>query len=354
MRLDRYLSLTVIKGVAVALLALVGIAFLLTMLSQLHNIGSGHFTTATAFAYAALTMPQTAYDMLPVATLIGAVFALGALASRNELVMMRASGASLLRLGRALSWAGVALAIVAVVLGEFVAPPAKRVAETVRAEKLYSQINAVAPGGVWLRTGNDIVQVLKVDSPTRLADINIFTLGPEADSLAEVRHAEKAGYADGRWTLSGITGVRFAAEHLTRVDAATQAWPDFVAPATFRTLVVSPENLSWRGLLEYLHYLRSNHMAAARYATAFWHKVSVPFAVWIMVLLALPFALGRMRSTGAGQRLALGVVVGLVYYLLDQTMLEAGQAFHILPPVAAWAPTVLLGLAALLITRRAR
>lgn len=353
MQVDRYLSRTVLLGVLVALLALVGMAFLLTVLSQLHNIGNGGFTARTAFAYAALTMPQTAYDMLPVATLIGAVFALGSLAAHGELVMLRASGASLLRLARALSWAGVLLAIAAVVLGEFVAPPAKRMAETLRVQKLYSQINAVGPGGVWLRAGQNVVHVLKVDNPTHLADVEIFTLGPEA-TITEVRHAAGATYAGGGWTLHEVRGVHLDSRRLTRINMAEAPWPDFVDPATFRTLVVSPENLSWRGLLDYLDYLRSNHMATARYEIAFWHKVSVPVAVWLMVLLALPFALGRMRSTGAGQRLALGVVIGLAYYLVDQTMLEAGQAFHMLPLAAAWAPTFLLALATLAVMRRVR
>ena len=353
MQVDRYLSRTVLLGVVVALLALVGMAFLLTVLSQLHNIGTGSFTAGTAFAYSALTMPQTTYDMLPVATLIGAVFALGALAANRELVMLRASGASLLRLARALSWAGAFLAVAAVLLGEFVAPPAKRVAETLRVQKLYSQINAVGPGGVWLRAGQDIVHVLKVDDPTHLSNVAIYTLGPKA-TITEVRHAAAARYANGGWTLHGVRGVRFGASRVSPLKAREQPWPDFVAPATFRTLVVSPENLSWRGLLDYLDYLRANHMATARYEIAFWHKVSVPVAVWLMVLLALPFALGKMRSTGAGQRLALGVVIGLVYYLVDQTMLQAGQAFHIAPLAAAWAPTALLALATVAVTRRVR
>lgn len=353
MHVDRYLSRTVLQGVAVALFALVGIAFLLTVLSQLHNIGSGSFSARTAFIYAALTMPQTAYDMLPVATLIGAVFALGALAAHGELVMLRASGASLLRLARALAWAGALLAVAAVLLGEFVAPPAKREAETLRAQKLYSEINATVPGGVWLRAGQDVVHVLKVDTPTHLTDVYIFTLGSAA-TITEVRHAADANYVGGRWTLHQVRGVRFKTSRVTPVQAAAQPWPNFVAPATFRTLLVSPDNLSWRGLLDYLHYLRSNQMATARYEIAFWHKVTVPVAAWLMVLLALPFALGRMRSTGAGQRLALGVVIGLVYYLVDQTLLEAGQAFHILPLAAAWAPTFLLALATFIVTRRVR
>ncbi len=73
-----------------------------------------------------------------------------------------------------------------------------------------------------------------------------------------------------------------------------------------------------------------------------------------MVLLALPFAIGRMRTTGTGQRLALGVVIGLAYYLVDRTVLEAGQAFRLAPLAAAWLPTAILAVAAAWALHRAR
>jgi len=352
MLVDRYLSRTALLGALVALFALLGLGFFLTFLSQVHNIGTGSFTTATALTYAALTMPQTAYDMLPVATLIGVVFALGGLAAHQELMIMRVSGAGMLRLGRGVGWAGIILALGAVVLGEFIAPPAKRVAETIRVQKMYSQIDTLGAGGVWLKTGGDIVHVLKVENPTHLVGVRIYTLAPD-HTVRAVRKADAATWAHGEWTLHHVRGTRLAGKQAERIESRSLRWKQFVAPSTFRTLVVDPENLSWRGMLRYLRYLRANGLATSRYETAFWHKLAAPFSVLIMVLLALPFSLGRMRSTGSGQRLALGVVIGLVYYLVDRTVLEAGQAFHIAPMLAAWAPTALLALTAAIALRRA-
>lgn len=353
MLVDRYLSRHVVIGVLVALLALLGVGFFLTFLSQIHNIGTGNFTVSTAFAYAALTMPQTAYDMLPVATLIGSVFALGGMAANRELMILRVSGAGMPRLARAVAWSGLVLAVGAVILGEFVAPPAKRTAETLRIQKMYSQINSLGPGGVWIKSGNSIVHVLKVETPTELSGVRIFALA-SGQSLQSVREAASATWRDGQWTLRNVVGTRIGTERTEPEDAKSQPWPQFVGPSTFRTLVVDPENLSWRGLLRYLSYLRSNHLATARYETAFWHKMAAPVSVLIMVLLALPFSLGRMRATGSGQRLALGVVIGLAYYLVDRTVLEAGQAFRIAPVLSAWTPTVLLAVVVALALRRVR
>ncbi|MGH8274470.1 MAG: LPS export ABC transporter permease LptG [Gammaproteobacteria bacterium] len=353
MLVDRELSRTVFIGALLTLAALSGVGFFLTFLSQVHNVGTGQYTTASAFLYAALTLPETAYDMFPVATLIGAAFALGGLAANQELMILRVSGADVWRLARALVWAGLALAVLVVVLGEFIAPPAKRIAETQRAESLYSGIGAAGPGGVWLKSGQNVVHVLRVDSPTRLAGLLIYTLGKHG-GIAALRKAESASFANGRWTLHNVRGTRFEGDKTERIETQQSDLSGFVLPATFRVLVVPPGNLSWRGLASYLAYLRANGLATARYETAFWHKIAVPVSVLLMVLLALPFALGRMRTTGAGQRLAIGVVIALIYYLIDRTVLEAGAAFHLPPLLAAWLPTAILAVVVVYVLQRAR
>ncbi len=240
MLIDRYLSRVVAIGALITLFALLGVGFFLTFLSQMHNIGTGSFTTGSAFMYAALTMPQTAYDMFPVAALIGALFALGGLAAHQELMIFRVSGAGLWRLGRAVAWAGLALALFAVALGEFIAPPAKRIAETMRVQKMYAQINAVGPGGIWLKSGADIVHVLKVETPTELSGVRIYSFAA-GGGLDTVRKAASASYADDRWTLHDVTGTRFLGERTERIAQTESVWPDFVLPATFRVLVVDPK-----------------------------------------------------------------------------------------------------------------
>lgn len=353
MLLDRLLARNVFWGTLITLAALLGIGFFLTFLSQVHNIGTGDFTAGTALIYAALTMPQTAYDMFPVATVIGAVFALGALAANREIVVLRASGASMVRLVRAVGWAGLTLAALAVVLGEFIAPPAKRLGETIRVQKMYAEINAENPGGVWLKSGGQIVHVVKVESATHLTGISIFR-ADGAGALSAVSAADGASYSKNGWTLHQIDGTRFSGNHTERLAQTTRAWPNFVLPATFQVLVVDPENLSWTELLRYLHYLRANGLATERYRIAFWHKVAAPVSVLFMVFLALPFAMGTVGGGGAGQRLAVGVVVGLLYYLVDRTVQQASTAFHLPVLLSAWGPTFLLGLAAAVALRTAR
>lgn len=353
MLVDRSLSQAVLAGVFMALAVLAGILFFLTFLGQLDNIGTGDFSVSTAFVYAALALPQTVYEIMPVATLIGALFAIGALAARQELMIFRVSGASVWRLARAVFWGGLVLAFLTVLLGEFVAPPAKRIAETLRVQKMYAQIGAIGAGSLWLKSGNSIVHVLSVDSARHLAGVYIYTLNAEHEIVA-IRQAKSATFGAGHWTLHHVRGTLFRDGRTEVVKARQRPWPSFVTPSTFEILTVSPEKLSWRKLSRYIAYLRANGLNSLRYRTAFWHKIAVPVSVLLMAFLALPFAIGRLRSGGAGQRLAVGVGIGLAYYLVDRAVLEASQGLRLMPMVAAWVPTLLLAIVTFFAMRRAR
>ncbi|MDN5864127.1 MAG: LPS export ABC transporter permease LptG [Gammaproteobacteria bacterium] len=355
MIVDRTLSRAVLIGALLTLAALGGLVYFLNFLAQIHNIGTGDFSVSTALVFAGLTLPQSLYDILPVATLIGALFALGAMAAHQELMILRVAGANLWRIARAVLWGGLALALLTVLLGEFIAPPAKRIAETLRVQKMYAQIGAIGSGGLWIKSGRDIVHIMNVESSTQLFGLRIYTLDAE-QGIAAVREAAGATFDDGHWTLNDVHGTRFLDGRTELIQAAHSPWPAFVLPSVFETLVVTPDNLSWRKLASYINYLHANGLDSSRYETAFWHKMAIPVSVLLMALLALPFSMGMggMRSGGVGQRLALGVGIGLAYYLLDRTVLEAGQGFHLAPLVAAWIPTALLAIAVIIAMRRAK
>src|SRR5699024_8092641 len=141
------------------------------------------------------------------------------LAAHQELMIMRVSGANLWRLARGIVWGGVLLAVLAVLLGEFVAPSAKRVAETMRTQKMYAGIGALGAQGIWLKSGHDVVHISKVETADRLAAVQIYTLDAEG-GLAAVRHAREVTFTDGHWALHDVHGTRFGADQTQRIQAA--------------------------------------------------------------------------------------------------------------------------------------
>ena len=87
--------------------------------------------------FVALNIPSRLYELFPVAALIGTLFAIAQLVANSEWTVMRASGASVMQLGWAVVRVGIPLALATFLAGEFVAPPAERLAQN------------AARGGAW-------------------------------------------------------------------------------------------------------------------------------------------------------------------------------------------------------------
>ncbi len=101
--------------------------------------------------------------------------------------------------------------------------------------------------------------------------------------------------------------------------------------------LVKPVSLSARGLMSYISYLRKNELNAGRYETELWSRISKTVTVVIMPVLALAFVFGSLRSTGSGNRLLVGVLIGLAYFLASEMIANSGQVFNLNPAIVTWA-----------------
>src|SRR6202023_4319221 len=120
--LDRYLYRTVLVYAAMALAVLMTLGALFVFISQQGDIGVGDYSTADAFLFTFLNLPEQAFELLPIGALIGALMGLGNLAAGSELVVTRASGVSVWRIAWPVGVAGVTLAVIMFGIGEYAAP----------------------------------------------------------------------------------------------------------------------------------------------------------------------------------------------------------------------------------------
>ena len=112
--------------------------------------------------------------------------------------------------------------------------------------------------------------------------------------------------------------------------------------------------MAFRALYRAIRYLRANDLDARTYQLALWSGLARSLAIPIAVLFALPFGFGVMRSSGSGARSTLGLGIGLVYFFLQRTIESGTVAFSLDPLVLAWVPTLMLGLAAMILLVRTR
>jgi len=349
--LDRYIARHVISGTLVWLLALVVLFSFIAFVDDLDSIGKGDYSLLRSLEYMALNTPRLAFNLFPLAALIGALMGLGTLASSSELAVIRSSGVSVNRICGAVIGGALVLMAVAVFLGEVVAPPAERLAESRRSVAISDELRTNARSGFWIRDGNSFINIRKVLPGNRMQDVRIYEFDAE-QRLRVATHASRARYEDGKWLLEGIMQSHLSDDVVRgeRLGAAT--WDSLFDPELVALVMVPPEALSVLGLTRYIKYLAENGLDTSRYQLAVWHKFVYPLATGVMIVLAVPMVLGRLKEAGLGQRIVVGVVVGITFHVLNQASGQLGLVYGLSAALSATAPTALFAVAAAWMLRR--
>ena len=352
--IDRYLAGVVLVTIGLIMLVLLGLAAFINFVGQVDNVGEGSYTLLDALAYVALTLPQQAHEMLPVATLLGTLLGLGSLASNSELIVLRASGVSVWRLARSVAFVGLGLTVLAAALGEFIAPPTENYAKRFRTQQLHRQLSFTGGQSGWVKDGNVIVNIGPALSGEEGAGVRIYRFDRDG-RIASVGTAASADVsASQNWLLGDYRESSFSAAGVAtrREPLATQR--SELSPDLLRLSVVDVDQLSGRRLARYAGYLKDNRLSSERYEIALWSRVASVVSVFIMALLAVPFVFGSQRAAGAGARLLLGVLLGVGYYLASNTLASSGTVYGINPVLTAFLPTLVLAVLTVLLMQRVR
>lgn len=349
--LDRYIGQAVLAGTAMVMLVLLALFSFITFLAELDVVGRGNYGTWQAAQYVLLLLPRLAYQLFPLSALLGSLLGLGLLATHNELVVMRATGVSLQRMIVAVLKAALVLMAVAVLLSEVIASNSEQYAQDMRSQALSGNIALRTQEGFWTRSENHYINVRTVISSGLLDDVHIYELDP-SQRLRKVTHAARAEYREGEWYLEDVKRSEFSAERVITRHFSETIWQTLLSPQLLEVVTVKPQSLSGWGLYQYIEYLQGNELDAASYEIEFWVKVVLPFATAVMVILAVPFVFGSLRSVGIGQRIMMGTLIGIAFYLLNQAFSYVGLAYSWNPVFSAVMPTLLFLVMALVLLRR--
>jgi lipopolysaccharide export system permease protein len=253
---------------------------------------------------------------------------------------MQAAGASRGRIIRAVLMGGLVLVAVSVGVGELIAPPAERSAQALKAMALKKQVATRSKYGFWVRDGNVFINIREIQKQEDLGDINIYEID-DRKNLLLATHASRATYDGGQWKLKQIRLSRFAPGQVTAEAKPAADWSSVLAPDLLNAFVIRPESLSAWELARYSDYLKDNGQQSRSVEQAFWGRVVNPLITLVMLMVAVPFVLNVRREVGMGQRIVVGVVIGLGFYLFDKMFGHLGLIYDMNPVFAAVFPAAL-------------
>ncbi len=339
---QRYLLKEILAAVLLVLLAFLALFSFFDLIEELRDVGKGGYRLHHALLYVALSLPGLIYELIPIATLIGALYALSSLARHSELTVLRAAGLSTWDLLKTLFVGAGALAFVCFLIGEALVPYAEKYAQQMRTQALNAVVAQQGfDTGLWVKDGRNFINILKVYPDATLEKIRIYEFD-EAYALKAVLDADKAKFVvDQGWNLEGVTKTLIQEDRVKMESIDSFFWHSVLTPDLLSVLMVSPEKMSFGKLFEYARHLEDNRLKSARYQIAIWKKILYPMATLVMVALALPFGYSHSRVGGVSLKIFAGVMLGILFYMMNGLFSNLGVINNWPPFASAFMPSLL-------------
>lgn len=370
--LQKYFSAEIGRSVVFVLIAFLALFAFFDMVGELKAVGHGGYKIQNAFLFVLMGLPAYIYELMPIAALIGTIWALSQFAARSEFTIMRASSMSTGMVGMILLKIGVVFAIITFVFGEFIVPVTSTMAERVKLSSLGGSLSQEFRSGLWTKDvikangqdgeaiGSRFLNVREVKPDGQLLNLKIYEFNRNFHLTALIT-AAKASYAGGNtWNLQDGTEADFGDVKLSGIVNASDMTAAISTKKFTNKLLVSemtpeilsvgfsdPEEMSAYDLINYTQYLSENKRETARYEIAFWKKVVYPFAVFVMMALALPFAYLHFRSGGVSLKIFTGIMIGVSFQLINSLFSHLGLLNTWPPLITAILPSMLFLVAAI-------
>ncbi|MBB1363871.1 MULTISPECIES: LPS export ABC transporter permease LptG [unclassified Shewanella] len=338
--LDLYIARMIVSTSGLCLLILTGLSGIIKWVDQLRLVGRGAYTMLDAGIYVLFLVPRDIEMFFPMAVLLGALIGMGMLASNSELVVMQVSGMSRLQITQSAMKTAIPLMIMVMALGEWGAPIAEKSAKELQATKISGGSLIKSHRGIWAKDGDLFVNIGEVQDVNTLSNISLYEFNDQQE-LTRVTHANTAVFIDDAWQLSVVENTTVKDDRVIRDHLDTDVWQSSLTPDKLSVVSVKPEALSISGLIDYLDYLKVNQQDPSRYELALWRKVMQPVTVAVMMLVALSFVFGPLRTVTMGARVLLGVVAGFSFYISNEIFGPMSIVYELPAAVGAIAPSML-------------
>jgi LPS export ABC transporter permease LptG/LPS export ABC transporter permease LptF len=356
--LDLYVSRQYLLVFALAFATLTGVFYISTIIDMAPHLYRGSATTTLILRYLYWETPQYVYYIIPLSVLVGTLVTIGLLTKNSELIVMRACGISLYRSAVPVLLFGAAFSGLLFELQENVLAVTNR--EAIRLNAIIRDFPIQAFNILnrrWLVGKSGDIYQYDVFDP----QVNRFTrftmYRPDASqwTLSRLTYANAVNLADrGRWLAQNGWERLFT---ITTDGAATRtavAYTPFKQrelplepPDFFKAEEPDADRMTYGELKSYIGLLQaSGSLNVVPYLVQLQRKVAFPFVALIMTLLAVPFAVTTGRR-GAMYGIGAGLVLALIYWTTLSVFGALGAGGWIAPALAAWAPNILFGAAAI-------
>lgn len=341
--LEKYVAKSVLSAIALVVLMLTGLQIFILFVNQLGDLGKADYGITEAISFVLLSTPYQVYLFLPMGCLLGALIGLGVLASHHELVVMQASGMSIGQITLAVLKVAVLVIVIATCLSETLLPKLVSIANDKKTQALSNGQALRTSSGLWLRFKNDFIYLTTTLPDNTLQQVYQFHFNAKHE-LKYTRLIENIHFINEKWIANGVNETVILEKKINVIKRPKLIWEIPLKLKMLRVSMNEPDEMNLYELHNFIEAQKITHQVARNYQLAFWQRLMQPLTTGVMMLLAIPFIFGPLRSSTMGSKLLLGATIGFGFYILNRFFGSLSQVYQFSAIIAAIGPTAFCAL----------
>ncbi|MDC0963501.1 LPS export ABC transporter permease LptG [Candidatus Pseudothioglobus singularis] len=343
---DRYIANTLLTYSIVVLLVWLSIYSFFNFLAELNNVGTVNYTILEAFKYIILQLPEVAYDQVSPIILLGCVLGMGHLATTGQLIILRASGISILKITSITLKNAIIFLIILTMFGELVAPTLTKYAENERSNALGQNTVSSSKDGFWIRDGNNFINVKNNLDASVFKDITVIEVNNESNKIERVLNSPGAIF-DGQNINMESTNIFSVDSKNLFDDIDLKERNLYKKKVTFdqdliESLEKDPKDLTTFTILKQIKFLAENKLRAEVFELELYKRLVKPITLIAMILLAMLFIFGSTRDTSFGRKIFFGVAIGLSFELISRIGGALALSLDFSPLLSTFVPAIVI------------
>jgi lipopolysaccharide export system permease protein len=341
---DRYIANTLLTYSIVVLFVWLSIYSFFNFLAELNSVGMGNYTILEASKYILLQLPEVAYHQVSSVILLGCVLGIGHLATTGQLIILRASGISILKI----TWIVLKNAIIFLIfitsIGELVAPTLTIYAENERSNALGQNSLSNSLDGFWIRDGDNFINVKNNIDGTLFNGITVIEVNNQSNKIERVVESKSAIF-DGQKINMDSTNI-FSINSKKLVDnIVLKERNSYKKRVTFdqdliESLEKEPKDLTTFTILKQIQFLTDNKLRTEVFQVELYKRLVRPITLVAMILLAMLFIFGSTRDATLGRKIFFGVSIALSFELISRIGGALALSFDVSPLLSTFIPTI--------------
>ncbi len=348
-RLTRYLLGEFLKIFFICLMGLVSIYLTIDFFEKFRGFITHQANLSNIFYFFLLKLPGIVFEMAPISILLAAFLTLGILSRRNELTAMKTGGIHIARIVTPFLVFGLTASIILLTLNLSIIPSLNQKAKFVRKVLIEKKNPDVffKQGKHWFKQNKNTIYNIRLIEPdtNKFFGITVYELG-EDFQLVQESMAKELRHEDNQWVLiEGIQRKFLSDGTIESIYFPKKELDLNKTPKDFKQLNLRQGEMTLSEISNYVSRLKNEGYASTKYTVDFHRKFSFPLSSFIMVLLAVPFALKEGIRSHLTTGIGLSILIGMSYWVIFIFFLSLGYGGAIPPFLSAWFSNLLfLGL----------